>query len=75
MGNVVISDAPYCEEVTDGAVDFVDSYDTMISLIDKAWNDAEYRREKQKKSISWCREHGTYFPVAKSFIDKANELY
>lgn len=75
MGNVVISDAPYCEEVTEGAVNFVDSYDTMISLIDKAWNDVDYRKQKQKQCMNWCREHGTYLPVAKKFIEKASELY
>lgn len=75
MGNVVISDNPCCEEVTDGAVDFVDSYDTMVTLIDKAWNDIDYRKQKQEESMNWCRSHGTYFPVAKSFIEKVSELY
>lgn len=75
LGNVVISDNPCCTEVTNGNVEFVDSYETMLTVIDKAWNDIEYRKKKQKESMNWCRDHGTYLPVAKLFIDKARELY
>lgn len=75
LGNVVISDNPCCTEATNGNVEFVDSYETMLTVIDKAWNDIEYRKKKQKESMNWCRDHGTYLPVAKLFIDKAGELY
>ena len=73
-GNVVISDNFCCKEMTDGIVEYVDSYEKLIDLIHKAWYDKEYRINKQKLGTEWCKQYGTYKPVAYNFIKKAGEI-
>ncbi len=73
-GNVVISDNPCCKVMTDGIIEYVDSYESLIDLIHRAWYDKDYRRKKQIEGMNWCRNHGTYKPVALKFIEKAGEI-
>ena len=73
-GNVVVSDNPCSKEMTDGIIEYVDSFETLVDLLHKAWYDVDYRTEKQRLGMLWCKEHGTYKPVAHRFIVKANQL-
>ncbi len=69
LGNVVVSDNPVCEEATDGIVKLVTSYDSLHSEIEKWWSDPISRKLQQERGMSWCKSHGTYTSVSKSFID------
>lgn len=73
-GNVVISDNPCCKIMTDGIVEYADSYENLIDLIHKAWYNKAYRIHKQTLGMQWCKQHGTYKPVAYNFIKKAGEI-
>jgi len=73
-GNVVVSDNPCCKEMTDGIIEFVDSYDSLVDLLHKSWYDRDYRTSKQVMGMEWCRQHGTYKPVASAFLEKAGEI-
>lgn len=73
-GNVVVSDNPCCKEMTDGIIEFVDSYDSLVDLLHKAWYDIDYRTKKQSMGMEWCRQYGTYKPVASAFLKKAGEI-
>lgn len=75
LGNVVISENPACEEFTDGNVKFVSSFEEVKEEIEKAWNNPYERRLRQESGMKWCKEHGTYVNVSKSFIEKSNELW
>ena len=74
LGNVVVSDNPACEESTDGIVKFVDSYESLCEEVLRFWSDKSLRNSKQKAGMEWCKHHGTYAAVSKSFIDKARSI-
>ena len=74
FGNVVVSDNPACEEATDGIVKFIGDYETLSEEVSKYWRDDSLRKEKQKLGVQWCKDHGTYFSVSKSFIEKARSI-
>jgi hypothetical protein len=73
-GNVVISDNPWCTNMTDGIIEYVNSYESLIDLIHKAWYNKDYRINKQKMGMKWCKQYGTYKSVAYNFIQKADEI-
>lgn len=74
LGNVVVSDNPACEEATDGIVKFVNSYESLSEEISRFWLNKPFRALKQKAGVEWCKEHGTYASVSRSFIEKARSI-
>lgn len=74
LGNVVVSDNPACEEATDGIVKFVNSYESVCEEVSKFWSDKSLRSSRQKAGMDWCKQHGTYAAISKSFIEKARSI-
>ena len=74
LGNVVVSDNPCCEEITDGIVKFVDSYESVTEVLQKCWTDVNERKKLQLAGTQWCKNNGTYYTVSKSFIEKSHTV-
>lgn len=73
-GNVVISDSPMAPEVTDGIVEFMNTYDETKEFLLRIKRDEKFRLLKTKAGQDWAKSKGTYSHVAKNFIDKFSEL-
>lgn len=69
-GNVVISDTPTAVEITEGVVEFADSYPLAKEIILRVQKDEKFRLSKMEAGFEWARAHGTYWHVARNFIDR-----
>ena len=69
FGNAVISDTPVAREITDGIVEFADSYDETKDFLLRIKKDDRFRQTKMELGLAWAKAHGTYWHVAKRFID------
>jgi hypothetical protein len=69
FGNVVISDTPVAQEITDGIVEFADTYDETKDFLIRIKKDDHLRQKKVEQGLAWAKAHGTYWHVAKRFID------
>lgn len=70
FGNVVISDTPTAVEITEGVVEFADSYPLAKEIILRVQKDEKFRLSKMEAGFEWARAHGTYWHVAQNFIDR-----
>ena len=70
FGNVVISDTPTAVEITEGVVEFADSYPLAKEIILRVQRDEKFRLSKMEAGFEWARAHGTYWHVARNFIDR-----
>ena len=68
-GNAVISDTPIAREITDGIVEFADTYDETRDFLLRIKKDDEFRKKKVEQGFAWAKAYGTYWHVAKRFID------
>lgn len=73
FGNIVISDTPTAAEITGGVVEFADSYSAAKEIVLRVKRDETFRLTKIKEGYSWAKAYGTYWHVARKFIDKFNE--
>lgn len=69
FGNAVISDTPVAREITDGIVEFADSYEETKDFLLRIKKDDQFRQTKMEQGLAWAKAHGTYWHVAKRFID------
>ena len=69
FGNAVISDTPVAREITDGIVEFADTYDETKEFLLRIKKDDQFRQKKMEQGLAWAKAHGTYWHVAKRFID------
>jgi spore maturation protein CgeB len=69
-GCVVLSDTKITVEITDGIVEFVNSYDELSDKVKFYSQNNSARLEKQKLGIKYAKEKGTYFHVAQNFINE-----
>jgi hypothetical protein len=69
FGNVVVSDTPVAKEITDGIVEFSDTYEETKEFLLRIKKDDAFRALKVEQGLSWAKAHGTYWHVAKRFID------
>jgi hypothetical protein len=70
FGNVVISDTPTAFEITEGIVEFADSYEMTRDIINRVRKDEKFRVKKMELGFEWAKAHGTYWHVARNFIDR-----
>jgi hypothetical protein len=61
-------------EVTDGIVEFMNTYEETKDFLIRIKRDEKFRLLKTKAGQDWARSKGTYFHVAKSFIDRFSAL-
>lgn len=69
FGNVVISDTATAVAITGGIVEFADSYEIAKELILRIRKDEKFRVSKMEDGYEWAKAHGTYWHVARNFID------
>ena len=69
FGNVVLSDSSVAREVTDGIVEFADTYEETKEFLLRIKKDDAFRALKVEQGLSWAKSNGTYWHVAKRFID------
>lgn len=69
FGNVVISDTPIAKEITDGIVEFGQTYEETKEFLLRVKKDELFRQKKIHDGLAWARSNGTYWHVAKRFID------
>jgi len=69
FGNVVISDTRIAKEITDGIVEFGQTYEETKELLLRVKKDELFRQKKMLDGLAWARAHGTYWHVAKRFIN------
>jgi len=69
FGNVVVSDTPIARDVTDGIVEFADTYDATRDFLLRIKRDEAFRQKKMEQGFAWAKVNGTYSHVAKRFID------
>jgi len=75
FGNVVISDNPYAPVITDGIVQFVPNPIQAIRVIKRFKRNPGLVEEIRQRGFEWARTRGTYFHVAKSFLDAVAERH
>lgn len=71
----VVSENPVCEIVTDGVCSFIESGDSMLSHINRSWNDDDYFAKKQLEGFKFTLSDGLYYHRAKQFLSKIGSLY
>ncbi len=69
FGNLVISDTKTASEITDGIVEFSNTYEGTRELLLRVKKDEKFLREKVEAGHTWAKSKGTYFHVAKNFLD------
>lgn len=69
FGNVVISDTPIARDITDGIVEFADSYEVARDFLIRIKKDSTFVKHKRELGMAWAKANGTYWHVAKKFID------
>ena len=74
-GCVVVTDCKVAEDATDGIVKYVENYDQLFDFVSTYSSNAELRDQKQKAGIEFAKSKGTYFHVAKDFINKIESLF
>lgn len=74
LGCIVVSDNSVCEDVTDGNVKYVASYEQLVDELDRYWANPTERRQRQIASMSWCKSYGTYKNVAENFIKMSRSI-
>lgn len=70
FGNVVISDTPTAVQITEGVVEFADSYPLAKEIILRVQKDEKFRLSKMEAGFEWARAYGTYWHIARNFIDR-----
>ena len=73
LGSVVVSDNPYAQQITGGVVEFADSLEGALAIIDRSRKDEGFFRTKQKEGLDFARAKGTYSSVAQTFIERIGE--
>lgn len=74
-GCVVLTDCPVAVDATDGAAVLVTSYTDLEEKVDYYLNNEIARLEKQKQGLSFAKSKGTYYHVAKTFLNFIEENY
>lgn len=69
-GCAVVTDNKSAEDITGGIVKYVESFEELNSYIGKCNNDHEFFSDIQKRGYEWIKKEGTYYHLAKEFIDK-----
>lgn len=69
-GCVVLSDTEIIVEITDGIVEFINSYEELENKVKFYRDNNSARLEKQKLGIQYAKTKGTYFHVAQNFINQ-----
>lgn len=69
FGNLVVSDTKMAAEITDGIVEFSDSYERTRDLLIRVKSDPSFLKSKVDAGQAWAKSKGTYHHVAKNFID------
>jgi hypothetical protein len=70
FGSFVITDNPYAHAATEGLARYVGSLDELMEAIGQVLADREARAKSQALGYKWVASNGTYFHVAKKFLDK-----
>jgi hypothetical protein len=69
-GCVVLTDCKMAEEATDGIAVYVEDYQDLEKKVDFYTKNQSAREEKQRLGVEYAKNKGTYFHVAKDFLDK-----
>lgn len=69
FGNLVISDTKMASEITEGIVEFSDTYEGTRDLLSRAKKDERFLQKKVEAGQIWAKSKGTYFHVAKNFLE------
>jgi hypothetical protein len=69
FGNAVISDTPIAKEITEGIVEFGQTYEETKEFLLRVKKDELFRQKKMHDGLAWARSYGTYWHVAKRFVD------
>lgn len=74
-GCVVLTDCKMAEEATDGIAVYVKDYDDLEEKVKYYLDNEEARKEKQKEGYTYAKTKGTYYSVARKFLDSIEQLY
>ena len=74
-GCAVISDNKSAEECTNGIVKFISSREDVVNYLEFYKNNPEAYIEIQKKGYEYLKIQGTYYHLAKNFLNKFKQLY
>lgn len=69
-GCVVLTDCKMAEEATNGIAVYVEDYQDLEKKVDFYTKNQSAREEKQRLGVEYAKNKGTYFHVAKDFLDK-----
>ena len=74
-GCVVLTDCKMAEEATDGVAVYVKDYEDLQRQVDFYLHNESARKKKQKEGYEYALNKGTYYTVAKNFINSIEKLY
>ncbi len=74
-GCVVISDNPAARDMTEGIVEYADSFEKFSELFEYYRTHEKEREEKINAGYEWAKKYGTNRYAAQVFLDKINELW
>ena len=63
------------EEATDGVAVYVKDYEDLQRQVDFYLHYESARKKKQKEGYEYALNKGTYYTVAKNFINSIEKLY
>jgi spore maturation protein CgeB len=74
-GCVVLTDCKMAEEAIPSNTVYVKDYEDLQRQVDFYLNNESARKKKQKEGYEYALNKGTYYTVAKNFLNSIEQLY